>query len=147
MPTADETVLTERQVEVLELREQGHTQRAIAERLGTTDSNVSAIERAARANVQKARKTLQLVETLQSPVQFTVPAGTEFETLVDEVYAQGDEAGITIAHHRPELYAHLYDQLQSQSAENQLTDAAEIGITDDGAVTVSTDTSASSGTV
>jgi Tfx family DNA-binding protein len=136
MPTAEGTVLTDRQVEVLELREQGYTQPEIAAQLGTTDANVSAIERAARENVEKARETLQLVESLQSPVQFTVPAGTEFETLVDEVYAQGDDADITIAHRRPELYAHLYEKLQSHSSQNQLRDATEVGITEDGEVTV-----------
>ena len=64
MVSAAPTVLTERQVEVLKLREQGQTQQEVAEQLGTTDSNISAIERAAEQNVTKARRTLALVRTI-----------------------------------------------------------------------------------
>ncbi|MGM0590756.1 MAG: sigma factor-like helix-turn-helix DNA-binding protein, partial [Halobacteriota archaeon] len=64
MVSAGSTTLTERQVEVLELREQGYTQREVADRLGTTDSNVSAIERAAEQNVEKARSMALTFESV-----------------------------------------------------------------------------------
>lgn len=130
------TILTDRQVEVLELRERGHTQQDVADELGTTDSNVSAVERAAEDNVEKARKTLELVRTLRAPVQFTVSAGTSFEDLVTRVYAHGDEAGIKIAYCRPELYTHLYGTLEAVTTANQLTRATTIGLTKDGEVNV-----------
>lgn len=136
MPTAEGTVLTDRQVEVLELREQGHTQQEVAEELGTTDSNVSAIERSARDNIQKAKHTLQLVRTIQSPVRFTVPQGTQFDTLVDEVYSQGDEADIKISYCRPELYSHLYNKLEAHTTQNNLQTAVEVGLHENGDVKV-----------
>ena len=95
------TNLTDRQVEVLELREGGRTQQEVAEVLGTTDSNVSAVERAAEENVEKARRTLELVRTLRAPVQFTASPGTSFEALIDRVYSRGDAAGIKVAYCRP----------------------------------------------
>jgi len=133
------TLLTDRQVEVLVLRERGHTQREVADRLGTTDSNISAIERAAETNVEKARQTLELVRTLRAPTQFTVPAGTDFEGLVDAVYDHGDDAGIKIDYCRPELYAHLYGVLEAETAENRLDVPVTVGLTAEGDVNVFTE--------
>jgi Tfx family DNA-binding protein len=139
MPETEATTLTERQLQVLQLREQGHTQRTVAEELGTTDSNVSAIERAAEANIEKARRTLELVRTLRAPTQFTAATGTEFDTLVDRVYDHGDDAGIKIDYCRPELYAHLYGLLEDHATENRLDTAVDIGLTEDGGVNVFAD--------
>jgi hypothetical protein len=132
------TALTERQVEVLELRERGFTQREVADRLGTTDSNVSAIERAAEANVEKARRTLELVRTLRAPAQFTVDSKTYFDDLVDRVYAEGDDAGIRVSYCRPELYAHLYGLLKDRTDDNRLETSVRVGLTDAGDVKVFT---------
>lgn len=139
MVTAESTILTDRQIEVLELRERGHTQREVAEELGTTDSNVSAIERAAEQNVEKARRTLELVRTLRAPAQFTVSAGTYFDDAVDAVYERGDEAGIKIDYCRPELYAHLYGLLEENTDDNTLVEPVRIGLTEDGEVKAFTD--------
>ncbi len=139
MVETDGTVLTERQLEVLEHRERGETQQAVAEELGTTASNVSAIERAAEANVQKARRTLELVRTLRAPVQFTVTSGESFDDLVTAVYDHGDEAGVKIAYCRPELYAHLFGLLADVTDANQLTAAVTVGLTEDGDVNVYAD--------
>lgn len=137
MSTAEGTVLTNRQLEVLEFREKGYTQQEIADKLGTTDSNVSAIERSAKENVRKAKQTLRLVRTVQSPVRFAVPPDATFDTLVDEVYAQGDKADIKISYCRPELYSHLYNKLESHTRQNQLTVTVEIGLTEAGEVKTS----------
>jgi hypothetical protein len=136
MVAVESTILTERQVEVLELRERGHTQREVADRLGTTGSNVSAVERAAEQNVEKARRTLELVRTVRAPVQFSVAPGTSFDELVAAVYARGDEAGVRIAYCRPELYAHLYGVLEERTDRNELTERIEVGITNGGEVRV-----------
>ncbi|WP_251343754.1 Tfx family DNA-binding protein [Haloplanus halophilus] len=136
MVSAASTTLTERQVEVLELREAGHTQREVAEMLGTTDSNVSAIERAAEKNVEKARETLDLIRVVRSPVRFTVEAGTTFDALVDRVYERGDETGTKLAYCRPELYTHLFGRLEAHTTRNRLDTAVELGLTRDGDVTV-----------
>lgn len=138
MVSTEETMLTARQVEVLELRQQGYTQQEVADQLGTTDANVSAIERAAEDNVVKARRTLELLRTIRAPAQFTVPTGTEFDTLVDRVYAEGDDAGIKIGYCRPELYAHLYGLLETVTQENRLTTDVTVGLATEGEVKVFT---------
>jgi Tfx family DNA-binding protein len=138
MRSAASTTLTERQVEVLDLREQGHTQREVADQLGTTDSNISAIERAAEQNIEKARRTLELVRTIRSPIQFSVSPGTSFDDLVTSVYSHADEAGIKIAYCRPELYTHLYGVLEACTTQNELEATIDVGITNQGEVRVFT---------
>jgi Tfx family DNA-binding protein len=136
MVSAESTTLTERQVEVLELREEGYTQREVAEKLGSTGSNVSAIERAAERNVEAARRTLRLVRTIRTPVRITVEAGTTFDDLVDIVYDRGDEAGTQIDYCRPELYAHLFGRLEGHTTRNRLDESVTLGVTREGEVTV-----------
>lgn len=139
MISAESTILTERQVKVLELREKGQTQQEVADQLGTTDSNISAIERAAEQNIEKARRTLELVQTVRSPIQFSVSSGTSFDDLVASVYSHADEAGIKIAYCRPELYTHLYGVLEECTNQNELKTTIDVGITNDGEVKVFTE--------
>lgn len=139
MISAESTILTDRQIEVLDLRERGLTQQEVAEEFDTTGSNVSAIERAAENNVEKARRTLELVRTIRSPIQFSVSPGTSFDDLVASVYAHGDEAGIKIAYCRPELYTHLYGVLEEYTNQNELKTTIDVGITTDGEVRVFTE--------
>lgn len=139
MSAVESTTLTDRQVEVLELREQGQTQQEVADQLGTTDSNISAVERAAEQNIEKARRTLELIRTIRSPVQFSVSPGTSFDDLVASVYTEGDEAGIKIAYCRPELYTHLYGVLEGCTDQNKLKTTVNVGITNGGEVRVFTD--------
>ncbi|MDS0478289.1 Tfx family DNA-binding protein [Natrinema sp. 1APR25-10V2] len=139
MSSTASTTLTDRQVEVLELREQGHTQQEVADQLGTTDSNISAIERAAEQNIEKARRTLELVRTIRSPIQFSVSPGTSFDDLVASVYSHADEAGIKIAYCRPELYTHLYGVLKECTNQNELKTTIDVGITNQGEVRVFTE--------
>jgi Tfx family DNA-binding protein len=138
MVSADSTTLTERQVDVLRLRERGQTQQEVADQLGTTNSNISAVERAAEQNVEKARRTLELIRTIRSPVQFSVSPGTSFDDLVASVYSHGDEAGVKISYCRPELYTHLYGVLEACTKQNELITGVDVGITTEGEVRVFT---------
>ena len=130
----ENSLLTDRQAEVLELREEGLTQQAVAERLGTTASNVSAVERAATDNVERARRTLDHVRLLRAPVRLTFERGSDFDEVVEEIYAAGDEAGISIDYCRPELYSHLYTHLAERFEDSELIQTVEIGLTRDGDV-------------
>ena len=136
MSAVDSTILTERQVEILQLREQGYTQQEVAEKIGTTDSNVSAVERAATKNVEKAKRTLELVETLSASVTVEVPAGTNFGDMIEMVYSHGDTFGIKVEYCRPELYSRLYEPLKEYSGGNKIRRDVEIGLTHDGDVRV-----------
>lgn len=128
------TFLTERQAEVLAFRNEGFTQREIAEELGTTVSNISGIERAARDNVEAARHTLDLSVVLESAVWFPVEAETDLRVLIDEIYARGDAAGLQITHAEPELTGLLHDRLRDRLEGRRLTEPVRVGITAAGEV-------------
>ena len=91
---ADESVLTERQAEVLAFRERGLRQADIAERLGTSRANVSSVEASARDNVERAKETVAFAEALSSPVRVEIPAGTDLYDAPQRVYDACDEAGV-----------------------------------------------------
>lgn len=135
MGGSQETNLTERQIEVLELRERGLTQAAVADELGTTASNVSAIERAAESNIEKARRTLRVVHTIRSAVRFDVEAGESIDAIVDAIYERGDAANIRISYRKPELYGHLYHELQAVLEDGELQTGVSVGITAEGRIT------------
>lgn len=137
----DGTVLTERQAHVMRLRADGLTQQEVATRLGTTASNVSAVERAGQDNVERARRTLDLARAIRAPTRVTAPPGTVFDDLVDAVYAEGDETGTKVDFCRPELYAHLYTHLDDALDGGRIVTTVEIGLTREGDVRIYTDES------
>jgi Tfx family DNA-binding protein len=129
-----ETVLTTRQVEVLEQRSRGKTQQEVANELGTTDSNVSSIERAARENIEKARRTLELSRTIDASVRVRAAAGDPFETLIDRVYAEADAADISVAYSRPELSGRLFEDLGPAVGAGKLKSSVVVGVDASGEV-------------
>ena len=100
---------------------------------------MSAVERAAERNVERAHRTLGLIRTIRSPVRLTVESGATFDEMVDRVYERGDEDGVKIAYCRPELYAHLFAQLEGLTTQNRLDTDVEIGLTREGDVKVFVD--------
>ena len=128
------TFLTERQAQVLALRNDGLTQREIADRLGTSVANVSGIESSARRNVGAAARTLDLAGLLECSVRFPVEAGVDLRELVDEVYARGDEADLRVAYAEPGLTTRLHDLLGEKIEERRLVETVEVGITHEGEV-------------
>lgn len=128
--------LTQRQVEVLELRERGLTQQEVANRLGTTASNVSRVESAAERNIRKARRTLEVARLVRAPVAIEVAPGTPFDDLVDTVYERADDAGLKLEYCVPELYSHLYTHLEEVADGNEIRAPVEVGLTTDGQVDV-----------
>lgn len=140
MVKADGTIFTDRQVEVLTLRAAGHTQQEVAETFGTTGSNVSAIERAAMENIDKAQQTIELADTIAAEVSVTIAAETHFGDMIEMVYATADEHAIKIDYCRPELYSHLYDLVASATEGSKIRSAIEIGLTAEGDVNVYTGT-------
>jgi len=129
-----ETALTERQTTVLRRRYAGETQQAIADDLGTTASNVSAIERAARDNVEQARRTLELDRTLRTPAQTTLEADMDIHGVVDAIYDLGDDAGIKVAYPLPELFTHVSEHLDHVLDGARLRSNVTVGIENEGEV-------------
>jgi len=132
----DESVLTRRQAEVLALREQGLSQAAIADRLGTSRANVSGIESSARENVEKARETIAFVETLRAPVRVSVDTGTDLYEVPQKVYEACDDAGVKVMHTAPELMELINEAAGDAIRGRQVTEEILVGVTSEGEVRV-----------
>lgn len=130
----EDTFLTERQIEVLSLRLDGLTQSAIADRLGTSVANVSSVESAARRNIDRARRTVDLARLLRCIIEVDVAEGDDLRDVLDRVYAAGDDAGVTVEYTEPELSGYLLDALGDRIHGRRFTSAATIGIAPDGDV-------------
>ena len=138
---AEQNVLTRRQATVLALRERGHSQAAIAERLGTSRANVANVEASARANVRKAREAVDFAEALRAPVSVGIEAGTDIYDVPDEVYAAADEADVTVEYGAPELMKAVVDAAADAIRDRVVMTPLTVSVGRDGLVTVRRDDS------
>ena len=88
--------LSERQLEVLSCRGKGMSQEETAKELSTTRANVSMIERRAKMNVEKARKTLTAYEATLTDHSVVVKMGARPQGIPSIVLREGDRFGIHI---------------------------------------------------
>jgi Tfx family DNA-binding protein len=91
-----DSLLTDRQLEVLRLRRDGRSQQEIAEILGTTRSNISILEKRAHQNIARAEKTLQQWMMICAPISLVVPEGTDMFDLPGMVFKAADEKGLRL---------------------------------------------------
>jgi hypothetical protein len=130
------SVLTERQAEVLVLRERGIQQRAIADHLGTSRANVSSIEASARENVTKARETVAFERALSAPVRLTVEAGTDLYDVPNRVFSACDDAGLKVERTAPELMKLVSDEAGDAVQGREVRRDITVSVTADGDVGV-----------
>ena len=83
--------LTERQIEVLQMRLAGRSQQEVADSLGTTRSNISILEKRAHQNIARAERTLQQWMMLRAPISLLAGAGTDVFELPKMIFAAADE--------------------------------------------------------
>ncbi len=94
---AKESFLTEEQIKVVELRAKGYTQEQIAKILGTSRVNVTILEKKARENVEKARKTIELFESL-TPIKVTIKKDANIFDIPEIIFSEADKHGIEIVY-------------------------------------------------
>ena len=91
-----DTLLTDRQKEVIRLRKQGMTQQQIADRLGTSKANICTIEKSANENIRRAKETLEFLYTLDASELCTIPAGTDLMDAPKLIYAAAAPTNVKI---------------------------------------------------
>ncbi|WP_458207281.1 Tfx family DNA-binding protein [Haladaptatus sp. NG-SE-30] len=133
---AETSVLTQRQAEVLALRERDVAQATIAEYLGTSRANVSSVEASARENVNKAHETVAFAEALRAPVRVEVEPNADLYDVPSRVYDACDEAGVKVSHAAPELMKRISDEAGDAIDGREVRTALLIGVTHTGEVTV-----------
>jgi Tfx family DNA-binding protein len=133
---AEESVLTRRQAEVLALREHGLTQSAIGDRLGTSRANVSAVERAARDNVERSRETIAFADALVAPIRVTVETGDKLYDVPGRVYEAADKAGVKINQTAPDLMRTVGREAGDAVDGGRVVEPILVGVTLDDTVRV-----------
>ncbi|KAF5416133.1 MAG: DNA-binding protein Tfx [Candidatus Methanogaster sp.] len=133
-----DTNLTERQMLVLRLRNDGRSQEEIASGLGTTKQNISAIEKMARKNIEQAENTIKFMKTLDAPVWFEVAVGTRLGDLVGMIYERADSEnmGVHVRYDGVALASRIRDLAEKQIRHRVVVIGFDIGITGSGDVLV-----------
>ena len=133
-----DTNLTERQMLVLRLRNDGRSQEEIASGLGTTKQNISAIEKMARKNIERAENTIKFIKTLDAPVWFEVSVGTRLGDLVGMIYKRADSEnmGVHVRYDGVALASRIRDLAEKQIRHRVVVIGFEVGITGNGDVLV-----------
>jgi len=111
MVKIEDTHLTKRQIQVLELRLQGMGVSAIAKKLRTSKSNISRLLKTAEQNVKKSKNTMRLLETLDWPVKINIRKGSNVYEVAEKLFELADKKRIKIARNYAEIVRLISESL------------------------------------
>jgi hypothetical protein len=131
-----DSFLTARQLMVLQLRHHGLSQQDIAERLGTTRSNISILEKRAHQNIARAERTLQQWMMIRAPISLQARAGTDVFDLPRMIFAAADEKGMRLPVTSLDIVVQLRRRAPRFFKKRALEQDAEIYVTEEGEVMV-----------
>ena len=131
-----DSFLTARQLEVLQLRQQGSSQQDVADRLGTTRSNISILEKRAHQNIARAERTLQQWMMIRAPITCRAKAGTDVFDLPRMIFAAADEKGMRLPVTSLDIVVQLQRRAPKLFKKRSLEQDAEIYVTEEGEVMV-----------
>lgn len=134
--TKKDSFLTSRQLEILRLRKEGFSQTEAAKKLGTSRANISATEKTARLNIEKARNTLALADMIDAPIWLILEPDTDLNEAVKEIYERADSLGIRVAHTFPALSNVINEAAGDRIKGRKVLGRLEIAVAKDGAVIV-----------
>ncbi len=131
-----DSFLTARQLMVLQLRHHGLSQQDIAERLGTTRSNISILEKRAHQNIARAERTLQQWMMIRAPITCRARAGTDVFDLPKMIFAAADEKGMRLPVTSLDIVVQLRRRAPRLFKKRALEQDADIYVTLEGEVMV-----------
>ena len=128
------TLLSERQVAVLRMREEGESYDEIAAALDTTPEGVQTLERNALEQIQTAYRTVRVAESLRSEVRVRAEAGMTLLDVVRELRTAGDQVGVQLGSTEQRLHEELSSILEPSLQGNTLLEDVELTIDNDGEI-------------
>ena len=128
------SLLTERQLEVMKLRAQGMTQQMVADRLGTSKSNVSALEIAAQKNIERARKTLEVAARTRALLRVEIPSGTDVNDVPTLVYSKADDNGVRLLESGPVIISRMMGDVNDRIRGRLVVSPFEVTISENGEI-------------
>ena len=111
--TLKNSLLTERQKEVLRYRKKGLTLQQIADILGTSKPDIFILEKRALENIRRARASLDSLWTLSTTPICTMKAGSDLFDAIFLFYAEAAKRAIKL----PEDPIELINRLRSENPE------------------------------
>lgn len=136
MEESCKSFLTHRQLEVLQMRHQGLSQQDVADRLGTTRSNISILEKRAHQNIARAERTVQQWMMIRAPVSLFAKAGTDVFELPRMIFAAADEKGIRLPLTSMDILVRLRQRAPNLFSRRALGKDARIYVNEQGEVLV-----------
>lgn len=127
-----DTLLTEAQARVLELRVKGLTQAEIARKLRTSRANVCILERRARNNIARAERTLKLVAKLRAPVVFEVRQGDDILEVPKRLFKAADAAKIRVKLSTLDIISKIREGAGDKLHGRSATQSFDVGLTSEG---------------
>ena len=119
MVNTAESYLTEKQFKVLKTRREGKSIGKIAEEFRTSRSNICSIAKTAEHNVEKARNTLKLFDTIEWPIRMVMKSGSNIYDASEKVFKDADKEGIKISHNGSELVRLVSETLGRSNLERR----------------------------
>ena len=130
------SILTPRQLRVLQLRGEGLTQSQVARRLHTSRENISIIEHRAHANVKAAKSTLAAIEQLSEPRELVIPSGSSVFEAVSMTLLRADILRIKLKINADSILAAIRSRCKGKIRGHHLTAPVRIKIGEDGSITI-----------
>jgi Tfx family DNA-binding protein len=127
-----DSLLTERQKEVLRYRKKGLTQQQIADIIGTSKANVCTIEKAALENIRRSKETLEFLYTLDATHLTTIKAGTDLLDAAKSIYSESENLGIKVKSDTISLINQMRDSNPERFKARHIREDVEVYINDDG---------------
>ncbi len=105
-----ESFFTERQVQVIKLREKGLTHEEIADKFGTTKPNIYILEKKAKNNLEKARNTIKIWKEIKSVLEYDLEKGADAFEVPKKIYKKADQKDIKVETSSTEIVQFLRDE-------------------------------------
>ncbi|WOF15519.1 Tfx family DNA-binding protein [Methanoplanus sp. FWC-SCC4] len=127
-----DSLLTDRQKEVLRYRKHGYTQQQIADIIKTSKANVCTIEKAAMENIKKAKETIEFLYTLDATHLCTISAGSDFIEAAKDIFKEAEVEGIKVRYDTISLINRMRDSNPERFRARYIKDDIDVYINKEG---------------
>jgi Tfx family DNA-binding protein len=127
-----DSLLTERQKDIMRYRKRGMTQQQIADQIATSKANVCTIEKSAQKNIARAKETLKFLHTLDGIPLCTIQSGTDLLDATKAIYQQAERVNIKVRYDTIALINRLIEQNPEKFRARFVREDVDVYIDQDG---------------
>jgi Tfx family DNA-binding protein len=125
-------LLTERQLEILNLRKNNMSYDEIAKRLGTTPENVYILEKRALRNLKLAFETIKAAVAGNIVMKVKFEKGTKLVKIPPLLVSKADEAGIKLKGNFTKIFDDIRYSVPDSISKNELVKDVYVYVMSDG---------------